>query len=389
MARYDRFPWNNVKPLVRRKVELVLDEFHEKHPLPVTAPTQPFNYEELKKEILTSLDSFTGAPFTIQRICELLTLPTKHYKRTDKFMRGLEKNVLVVSHIDPKHTPATDRPLSPPKSIFAAESSYHVFERSLNHSDMTGGGSAGPSSSSGIKMEESFRSRDSFLISDQPGTSSSSSSSSGASSSKILLPSLSCPNPQTPAPLQQLDSFTTVFSSPPSTPLAVVTNMPPFDPTSSSSSSSSSGSSCGSSPHPDAEPASPPENPEGHSFESRSSFSDRSSSESSQSNPAAADDSELAQTAEPPPEQIVVPQDVRMSATAAAANTDDSSDLSAPTPAEKIACDTTEPIEPVVGPEGTDQTAAANATAEKIERAATGPEEQPSTSSATDTPATL
>lgn len=34
---------------------------------------------------------FSRAPFTIQRLCELITNPQKHYKRTDKFMRGIEK----------------------------------------------------------------------------------------------------------------------------------------------------------------------------------------------------------------------------------------------------------------------------------------------------------
>lgn len=363
-------------------MELVLDEFHDKHPLPVATPAQPFNFEELKKEILTSLDSFTGAPFTIQRICELLTLPTKHYKRTDKFMRGLEKNVLVVSHIDPKLAPVTDRPISPPKSIFAAESSYHVFERSLNHSDMSGSGSPGPSSSSGIKAEDSFRSRDSFLVSDQPASSSSSTSgASSSSSSKILLPSLSCSNPQTPAPLQQLDSFTTVFSSPPSTPLAVVSNMPPFDPTSSSSSSSSSGSSGGSSPQPDGEPVSPPENPEGHSFESRSSFSDRSSSESSQSNPAASEDAEPTQPMDVKNEPMTISQDTIPTPAA-----DDKSEPSAPVATEALTGENTKP------PAATDETpivkmdeSANEAAAKEVARPASGPDEQPSTSSETGT----
>ena len=266
-----------MKPLVRRKVQLVLDEFHENHPMPASG--QAFNFEELKQDILSSLDSFTGPPFTIQRICELLTLPNKHYKRTDKFMRGLEKNVLVVSHIDPALNASSERPPTPPKSIFAADTSCHAFERSLNHSDLSS--SPGPSSA-GAQVEESFRSRDAFLpaTDQQPGTSCAGLSL-VASSSKILLPSLSCPNPQSPAPLQQLDSFTTVFSSPPSTPLAVVSNMPPFEPTSSSSSSSSSESSGASSPQMDAEPASPPENAQGHRFASRSSFSEQSPSEQS------------------------------------------------------------------------------------------------------------
>lgn len=43
-----------------------------------------------------------SAPFTIQRLCELLCSPRKHYKRTDKFMRGVEKNLLVVSTVDPE-----------------------------------------------------------------------------------------------------------------------------------------------------------------------------------------------------------------------------------------------------------------------------------------------
>ena len=94
-----RFPWPSIKPLLRKKIEIVLDEFNEKSP--VSATTCPnFNFEEMKQEIMKTLDAFYGAPFTIQRICELLTVPNKHYKRTDKFMRGLEKNVLVVSHID-------------------------------------------------------------------------------------------------------------------------------------------------------------------------------------------------------------------------------------------------------------------------------------------------
>lgn len=37
---------------------------------------------------------------SVIRICELLTKPNKHYKRTDKFMRALEKNLLVVSTVE-------------------------------------------------------------------------------------------------------------------------------------------------------------------------------------------------------------------------------------------------------------------------------------------------
>ena len=51
------------------------------------------------------MDSYTGIPFTVQRLCELITEPRRHYKRIDKFMRGLEKIMLVVTTIEPNPLP--------------------------------------------------------------------------------------------------------------------------------------------------------------------------------------------------------------------------------------------------------------------------------------------
>lgn len=48
----------------------------------------------MKKILLERLDSFNSAPFTVQRICELLAEPKKQYTRIDKFMRAVEKNIL-------------------------------------------------------------------------------------------------------------------------------------------------------------------------------------------------------------------------------------------------------------------------------------------------------
>lgn len=38
-----------------------------------------------------SFDVFSRIPFTIQRLCELLTDPKRNYTGTDKFLMGLEK----------------------------------------------------------------------------------------------------------------------------------------------------------------------------------------------------------------------------------------------------------------------------------------------------------
>jgi len=54
----------------------------------------PFNYETMKSSLLERLDLFNAAPFTVQRLCELLIDPRKQYSRIDKFMQALEKNIL-------------------------------------------------------------------------------------------------------------------------------------------------------------------------------------------------------------------------------------------------------------------------------------------------------
>src|SRR5579863_8218968 len=51
--------------------------------------------------VMERFDLFRAAPFTIQRLAELIIQPTRHYKRKDKFLRGLEKTVLVVSTVEP------------------------------------------------------------------------------------------------------------------------------------------------------------------------------------------------------------------------------------------------------------------------------------------------
>lgn len=97
-------PWSRLKSYFMFKLEKVMDDFH------ASAPEQrglhnpnvdhvPF--EEMKMRILKIVDHYNGIPFTIQRICELLTDPKRNYTGTDKFLMGLEKNVMVVSCVYP------------------------------------------------------------------------------------------------------------------------------------------------------------------------------------------------------------------------------------------------------------------------------------------------
>jgi len=63
--------------------------------IPSAPNVEPFNFDAKKLKVFDQLDAFSGVPFTVQRLAELITSPRKHYKRTDKFMRALEKNMLV------------------------------------------------------------------------------------------------------------------------------------------------------------------------------------------------------------------------------------------------------------------------------------------------------
>ncbi|XP_068085679.1 serine/threonine-protein phosphatase 4 regulatory subunit 2 [Anabrus simplex] len=105
------YQWSLVKCLFREKLLNVITDFYETCPsvdLPPCPNVDPFNYETMKRNLLERLDSFVNAPFTVQRLCELLTTPRKEYSRVDKFMRAIEKNILVVSTREPGNARRSD-----------------------------------------------------------------------------------------------------------------------------------------------------------------------------------------------------------------------------------------------------------------------------------------
>ena len=99
------FPWPKIKPLFKLKLETTINEFNETLPCEPGVTKMPnvetFKYTEMKERMVEQLESYSGVPFTVQRLCELLCQPTRHYKRVDKFMRGLEKVMLVVTTVEP------------------------------------------------------------------------------------------------------------------------------------------------------------------------------------------------------------------------------------------------------------------------------------------------
>ncbi|KAG7452641.1 PPP4R2-domain-containing protein [Guyanagaster necrorhizus] len=74
------------------------------HLNPIQAPVSYMNREQaeqMKRYIYTELDEIDeNSPFTIQRVCELCLNPVRHYKSVGKYLRAVEKSLLVTSTWD-------------------------------------------------------------------------------------------------------------------------------------------------------------------------------------------------------------------------------------------------------------------------------------------------
>ncbi|XP_047204617.1 serine/threonine-protein phosphatase 4 regulatory subunit 2-B [Girardinichthys multiradiatus] len=97
-------PWSQFKNYFLFKLEKVMDDFRASAPeqrASANPNVESVPFEDMKERILKIVKGYNGIPFTIQRLCELLTEPKRNYTGTDKFLRGMEKNVMVVSCVHP------------------------------------------------------------------------------------------------------------------------------------------------------------------------------------------------------------------------------------------------------------------------------------------------
>ncbi|ODQ55852.1 hypothetical protein SAICODRAFT_33193 [Saitoella complicata NRRL Y-17804] len=60
----------------------------------------PPDLQALLSRLISVIERFTGPPFTVQRIAELIARPREHYTDVGKYLRALERNLSVTSTID-------------------------------------------------------------------------------------------------------------------------------------------------------------------------------------------------------------------------------------------------------------------------------------------------
>ncbi|KAJ7098052.1 PPP4R2-domain-containing protein [Mycena belliarum] len=75
-------------------------------PTPVNYMT-PQEAAEMKDSVFMLLGQFDSPPFTIQRVCELCLYPKQYYNSVGKYLRAVEKSLLVTSTYD-SFPPLTD-----------------------------------------------------------------------------------------------------------------------------------------------------------------------------------------------------------------------------------------------------------------------------------------
>ncbi|XP_036896868.1 serine/threonine-protein phosphatase 4 regulatory subunit 2 isoform X1 [Sturnira hondurensis] len=125
--------WSQFKGYFTFKLEKVMDDFRTAAPEPRGPPNPNVEYipfDEMKERILKIVTGFNGIPFTIQRLCELLTDPRRNYTGTDKFLRGVEKNVMVVSCVYPSSEKNNSNSLNRMNGVMFPGNSSSYTERS-------------------------------------------------------------------------------------------------------------------------------------------------------------------------------------------------------------------------------------------------------------------
>lgn len=125
--------WSQFKGYFIFKLEKVMDDFRTSAPEPRGPPNPNVEYipfDEMKERILKIVTGFNGIPFTIQRLCELLTDPRRNYTGTDKFLRGVEKNVMVVSCVCPSSEKNSSNSLNRMNGVMFPGNSPNYTDRS-------------------------------------------------------------------------------------------------------------------------------------------------------------------------------------------------------------------------------------------------------------------
>eukprot|EP00287_Rhodomonas_sp_CCMP768_P007901 CAMPEP_0196733682 /NCGR_PEP_ID=MMETSP1091-20130531/12634_1 /TAXON_ID=302021 /ORGANISM="Rhodomonas sp., Strain CCMP768" /LENGTH=192 /DNA_ID=CAMNT_0042077083 /DNA_START=296 /DNA_END=871 /DNA_ORIENTATION=- len=99
LSRVDcSYKWGSLVHLLVHQLKSVLETPSEEFPIAGTVGLAgEASYEASCKRLYQVLGSFPGPPFTVQRLCELLTRPHAHHKTKQKLLFAVDKLLSVTS----------------------------------------------------------------------------------------------------------------------------------------------------------------------------------------------------------------------------------------------------------------------------------------------------
>jgi hypothetical protein len=94
------YRWETLVQVLLFQLRVVLETGSEAHPvISSEALAGDVSYQESCNRLYTLLSAFDGPPFTVQRLCELLSTPHKHHRTKFKLLSALDKLLSVTSVI--------------------------------------------------------------------------------------------------------------------------------------------------------------------------------------------------------------------------------------------------------------------------------------------------
>lgn len=168
-----RFQWELLVPVLTAQLEFVLRDYADEERVEI-GPSRPLPHneslEDCIKRLSAGLNSLQAAPFTIQRIAELLLEPRKHYSRLVKIASAFEKVIFVTTIIATKMESLPPPPLltalppvncNPPPVLHDQRRAAEVFEGYVEHRSSTSNGALNGGEGGGCSSEQPISTIDS------------------------------------------------------------------------------------------------------------------------------------------------------------------------------------------------------------------------------------
>ncbi|TKA57483.1 hypothetical protein B0A53_00714 [Rhodotorula sp. CCFEE 5036] len=139
--------WSILKDMIKHKLAETITNFLAMGP---PWPLAPEDALQARERAYDTLDSFGGAPFTIQRLCELTLYPRRQYTSLPKYLRAVNRVLSVTSEQSAFPEDAVDAAAPPLASTSATtlDMTLGLVGQGLIHPPIPPSSSASPSPSS-------------------------------------------------------------------------------------------------------------------------------------------------------------------------------------------------------------------------------------------------